>query len=847
MNLAVSNIFLVLISLISVSVISFSQTPEYAGLKFQSKNVELYERTSAALFKDNPVTIKNKISISFDISFWTLKYFGTIWRIDNNKKEFSRLVFNQFKDPEYFYFQLFIDQQTEPLEISLLHEKLKRNSWIRMHLDINLASDSIIFSIKNISSVSKSVKVPDEFKSTIYFGLKKLNDINDYDLPGFYLKNLTVTIDDVENYKWDLIPSADDMVYDKVSNSKMIVSNGSWLIKDHYEWQLVNSIQCSGSPLFAYDFVNSRVFIDLKDKMIIYDLLEQRDTLLSYNKIRPGQYSDIIYNHLTDQIYSTFVGGGQISVFDFSKLLWTSIDTTIEVNGHFYGSVRFINPLDSALYMFGGYGWHTAKNKFFRYDFSSKDWKEVAVDGRISPRYNTAVSQFNESGKFLLFSGNGNEDGNQEKGFKEYFDLYLLDLNKKILNQYWSDHGEMEQYKGISNYPYIFFIPGDSSFYFLRSYSVNENMYWNLYHTQINKKNIIRVGADIFVDKYNKNKNHFFGFMSQTNEFFYLKHNPDFTKIDLYTLRYPPIKSSVYTISKYDKNKSFYTLITYVIIGFSFIILSVYLIWKRKKNRASAGIELFKHQPGQKKKNFIQLFGEVRLFDASGSDMFNSFSPKLKEIFLLILIRSINSYNSGITSDELSVTIWPEASPESAKSNRGVAINKIRKAISSVHGIELEFNNKLWVVKIEGEAKCDYLEYLKIRSILKNDYNANNELFANCLSLLGEGEFLKGISYEWLDSFKLAVNNEIVGLLKEFLNSKSEQFSNNVNLRLRVCDVVLKFDSVDEDAFKLKIRTHYETGNHQLAKNTYKLFVAEYKHLYDEEYPLTFQDILFSK
>jgi two-component SAPR family response regulator len=833
--------------LVLMGVVSYSHTPEFAGLKFNSKNVELYERTSAAVFNDVPVTIKNKISVSFGISFWTLKYFGTIWRIENNKKEFSRLVFNQFKDPQYYYFQLFVDQESEPLEINLSRKELNRNSWIQINIVFNLIADSAVLSVNNISSVSRKFNIPDNLKSTIYFGLKSLNDINDFDLPGFYLRNLKISVDDEQNYYWELNPSVKDVIYDKIRRSRIDLANESWLVEDHYEWRLINSINGAGSPLFAYDSIKSRVFIDLKDKLVIYDLLTQKDTFILYKNMRPGQFSELIYNHFTDQLYSTFVGRGQVSVFDFNKFYWTLIDTTNELNGHYYGSVMFINSLDSLLYMFGGYGWHTVKNKFYKYNFIDKKWEEVLIEGRISPRYNTAISQGFKQGEYLLFGGNGNEDGSQEKGFRYYFDLYSLDLKHSTINQYWAVDGDIQQQKNIFMYPHIFLIPDDSSFYYLKSHSINENLYWKMYHTQINQKNKISVGTDIFIPLEERNQKSFFFFNSQTNEFIYLRYDADSMKTYISSLRYPPVESSVFMLAGEQKNKLFNIWILFVIPGLIILLASVYFIRKRKTNDIILKSDLKDYQLVQKKKNSVHLFGEAKILNTSGNDIFRSFSPKLKEIFLLILIRSINNHHNGITSEELSVAIWPDSSPESAKSNRGVAINKIRKALSSAPGIELEFINKLWLVKIEKDTICDYQEYLKIRSILKSNGNADNNLLMHCINLLENGEFLRGISYEWLDPFKLAVNNEIIGFLKELLKGKSEKTPNNVNLRLKICNVILKFDRVDEDAFKLKIRTHYEAGNHQLAKNTYKLFVAEYKQLYDEEYPLTFQEILFSK
>ncbi|MFO7527098.1 MAG: hypothetical protein R6W68_16720 [Ignavibacteriaceae bacterium] len=831
-----------------ISFLSYSRISEFAGLKFNSKNVEHFKRTSVAIFNDSPVNINNSISLSFGISFWSLEYFGTIWRIENNQKEFSRLVFNQHKDPDYYYLQLFIDQQPEPVEISLLRKDLTRNFWLQIQIDFNLDADSVLFSINNNSTVSRRLNIPDNLKSTVYFGLKNLDDINDYDLPGFYLRNLKISIDNDKHYHWEFNPSDADRIYDKINNTKVNLVNEAWLIKDHYEWELINSLSVAGSPLFAYDSIRSRVFIDLKDKLMIYDLLTNKDTTVLYSNIRPGQFSELIYNHYTDQLYSTFVGGGQVSVFDFSKLYWTSIDTTNELNGHYYGSVRFINALDSALYMFGGYGWYTAKNNFFKYDFIENKWKEDTFDGEIPPRIYSSVGPGFKPGEFLLFGGNGNKDGNQAKGFRNYFDLYSLDLNKRTISQYWSDIDGMEQYKSISNFPYLFLIPGDSSFYFLRLYSVKENLYWDMHYTQINKKKIVNFGADISIGKEGKNKSDYFCFNSKTNEFIHLNYDSDFMRINIYSLRYPPVEKADFILPEDEKeNEQFpFLWILLALSGLTILILVFNSISKRKNENQVSENSYSSNLSVRERRNFIQLFGGLKILDSEGADVYQSISPKLKSIFLLILISSIKNHRSGITSEELSAIIWPDSSPENVKSSRGVAVNKLRKLLSGVDGVEITFNDRQWSLNFNNGAGCDYLEFLKIKNSITNRETTGTEFLNELFDVVDSGEFLKGISYEWLDAFKLAVNNDIIGFLKSILGNVKNSSDNNLNLVIRICDLVLKFDSVDEEAFTLKIRTHYKAGNHQLAKSSYNIFVAEYKHLYDEDYPLSFQEIISS-
>jgi hypothetical protein len=58
--------------------------------------------------------------------------------------------------------------------------------------------------------------------------------------------------------------------------------------------------------------------------------------------------------------------------------------------------------------------------------------------------------------------------------------------------------------------------------------------------------------------------------------------------------------------------------------------------------------------------------------------------------------------------------------------------------------------------------------------------------------------------------------------------------------------MLLSFDTVDQDAIKLKIKTLLAQGKLHIAKSTYSLFVAEYKRLYDEQYPISFEEMIKS-
>lgn len=324
----------------------------------------------------------------------------------------------------------------------------------------------------------------------------------------------------------------------------------------------------------------------------------------------------------------------------------------------------------------------------------------------------------------------------------------------------------------------------------------------------------------------------------------------DNKKVKLYSISYPPISETMKTFLQVSTEENNFILpVIIIIVGLVSVTIVFFIIKRRKekfvvKEKLNFGnTENLNYQKLQTK-NFIKLFGGFFIYDKDGNEISTNLSPKLKEIFLLILLKSFNNHRSGITSEELSSIIWPDSSPESVKSNRGVAVNKIRKLLSSVEGIQLEFSDKLWFISLANDAFCDYAEYKKIYNAHKKTGQLDNNLAETLLVILEGGEFLKGNSYEWLDALKFAVNNDAIDLLKNFLDK--DEIKAHPEKVIKICDTILSFDAVDQDATRLKIKTLLTQGKLHIAKSTYSLFVAEYKRLYDEPFPLTFKDLTSS-
>ncbi len=236
----------------------------------------------------------------------------------------------------------------------------------------------------------------------------------------------------------------------------------------------------------------------------------------------------------------------------------------------------------------------------------------------------------------------------------------------------------------------------------------------------------------------------------------------------------------------------------------------------------------------RKQENAIYFFGNLKIIAAQSENLEEKLSPKMKQIFVLLLIHSIR--NSGMTTKKLTDILWPGFSPAQAKNNRSTYFGKLRAFIKEIDGLELLYNNKQWLMKIGDSVFIDYNEVLKILSSDKKYHPSK------LISLLSRGTLLPDIECDWLDEYRL----ELMRRLDDYL----QQFFQQNNIRKQpetaydLATQIKKFDSLNETALAIQINSQISLGNHSLAKKCYDAFAKEYEILYDTEYEKSFQDFI---
>ena len=250
--------------------------------------------------------------------------------------------------------------------------------------------------------------------------------------------------------------------------------------------------------------------------------------------------------------------------------------------------------------------------------------------------------------------------------------------------------------------------------------------------------------------------------------------------------------------------------------------------------------ELEESEPDYPKRNFIQLFGDFKVVDRNGEDITNQFTPKIKQLFLLILVYS-QHHRNGISTKNLSDILWPDLSYQNAKNSRGVTIRKLRLILQALDEVEVLFNIDCWTIRFSGNVYCDYVECLKL---LHEKQDQHPDFYLSFYKIIRAGEVFKGESHDWLDDYKGNIGNSIVDVLMKFINKL--ELERDHELILKLADRILVTDPVNDQALSFKLKALVLQNNMNTARFTYEKFAALYEELYHERLALTFDDLLKS-
>jgi two-component SAPR family response regulator len=273
------------------------------------------------------------------------------------------------------------------------------------------------------------------------------------------------------------------------------------------------------------------------------------------------------------------------------------------------------------------------------------------------------------------------------------------------------------------------------------------------------------------------------------------------------------------------------------------VIVFAYLkipFFRRKKQASTAETirKIDKITIPKPDKNYIQLFGDFKVLDKNGDNISTQFTPKLKQLFLIILLYSQRNKN-GISTKELTDILWMGHSSQSAKNSRGVTIRKLRLILESLDTVQINFHIDRWSMSFSENVYCDYVECIRI---LKQEKIYDNDFNLKFYHIIQEGELFKGESYDWLDDFKGLIGNNIVDILMKFINELTLEADSELIMKL--AERILETDPINEQALAFKLKILVRQNNYNLARFTFDRFCILYEELYGEKFDQKFDELI---
>jgi DNA-binding SARP family transcriptional activator len=266
-----------------------------------------------------------------------------------------------------------------------------------------------------------------------------------------------------------------------------------------------------------------------------------------------------------------------------------------------------------------------------------------------------------------------------------------------------------------------------------------------------------------------------------------------------------------------------------------FIVLFTGLIAGTRKRKSrempAAGTE---KEPVPQLKNSLFIFGDFQLFDALGNELSTQFTPKIKELFLLILLYTVKN-KRGIRTEQLTAVLWPGFPPSKAANNRSVTINKLRKLIRNVKGLNVSYQNGYWTLEMGKDLYCDYLQVITM--LQKQDLVTKEkmELFFNRVK---RGGFLDDLDWEWLDEFRGSMVNDIIDNLILYASRLDEK--TDCRLLTEIAERILIIDELNEKAIQIIIKQLLLNNNINKARYRFVQFTRAFEKAVGVPYTMSF-------
>ena len=840
-----------LIKLLFISVITFPFLVRAQGIRFNSSDSSIINRTSYNVFVQNQPRFEGDFNVEFDMSILDPNIFGYIFHIIDKNTSTSYSLAYIGKIGNLGEIKLNRDGVKTLVTVPLKNELLGERKWIKISLNFNPTVKKITLGINDKVFSFNENEFSNSIIPEIYFG--KHGSV--IDVPSMSIKKLNIKNKN-NKYIFNFNESEGNDVFDSTDNLYGNVNHPNWLIKESYHWKLRHTTAFKKVTSVTFDENNSRFIFQNADTLNFYDFKTEKNTFHSFKNEMPvsmrlgTSFLNSAENKLyVYELYDVLPEKPTIASINLNdpKYYWQT-NSLLKRSPESHHHNAFLDSKNNQLVIFGGYGHMRFTNDFNAYNFENNTWKQLTFTGDIiSPRFFSGLAKLTKH-EILIFGGQGNRTGEQSIGKTYYYDCHKVNLLTKKIEKLWEIEQENINMVSARN---IVITKDSSSFYALRypeyipstslqlyKYSIKDGSHQVLGdYIPMNSEEIL-TNANLYI---NKSTNQLF---CTTQEF----KDDGSSKINIYSLNAPPVsKEDIYS-PKGKSNSNIVIILVILLVIVSLLLFIHFIIKKRKRKKDAIQVQVqkvLKRDQDTNKEititNSVILFGSFKVINRYEKDISYLFSPKVRQLFLLLLFSSNQKNMIGVTSELIYTTIWPDSTSKKATNLKNVMISQLRNILKDIDGLELIYSNGRFFIEFEEAFYCDYFSFLTQLEAIRNDLFDENSL-TQLTKIISPGKFLQSINDECFDKVKKDFEYEV---LKRIPNQIKLLYTNKDYAPIiPLTEVLFNIDSLNETAFYYRIHTLLKMKMTFKAKKQFNYFIINYNKIMGDNFPYTYKDVM---
>ena len=738
---------------------------------------------------------------------------------------------------------------------------LEKDRWYHIRVEIS-PENGIVCSVDS-ASLRSPVDIIDMNDMKILFGRNDDPSFFTTDVSSVTVRNIKLSDESGVRYFWPLTRHNGDHVYDKVKGKPAVSRNGDWEIDRHCIWDSLLVMRTAGLPMVSYDRNSSRLFISVSDSMYIYDLNGRRTVSAMKVTGTPVRraVNQMVYDPVNDRLISYSMHNSDLAFFDFGTASWTgSFDETwppLTGHGTYYDSDS------SLLYLFGGYGNHIYSADLTEIDVNTGERTVTDLSAYMWPRYFSAFCTDN-NGDFLVLGGYGSRSGLQEESPMVLNDIVRIDRDTKECSIIGRFNSAKEPLLFSSSMVYD---SRKDRMYALVFNNIRFNTAFSLVSVSPQEDSLTYYASPVRYSFHDTDAYAELVFSRDSSTLYAIVVNAlknGTNEIDVMALEYPPVSAdeAVQKVPVSDGKSTLWLIglvvfLAVAVSGVTVIVRKRYNSRMREEEMLSrdrkfleealveAGAETVSHLPdmgsAEPETFTITFLGSFKVCDRTGNDISSRFSSKMRALLQYLLLRTAAT-GEKVTTEELSDVFWFGIDRSDQTNSRNVYFRKLRAVFQDIGDINIVVEKNLVMLKMGSDVSCDYLKVLPLLESLDSSNSIDLGTLEEVLHIVSEGQLLPGYEYDWLDKFKGSYSELVISALTRAASDRA--VSGNMGYLSKIADIILREDSIDEFAIRLKCRILCEDGHKGMAQTAYDKWVSDYRRIMGSDPDLKYSDIL---